>query len=317
MPALCILPGSGPRLYRHGKMRRRAARGTRPSLSSHGFGKPQPPSMRIKTNHEALTTDRNLSRRIIRRRTDHGNARRPSGGDNLTDDEWEKLNKFAHGDSSGTPAASSPADPGLEFLGMGYDVFDRYASVESCKRQILDFSEEPEVDQQVIDASLQLDILKAAFNTVPTEMKLIYKRPQKVFSFHATRLIQTTNLIRQSRTRSLNGRTHINLSGGFGPFAGEIDARFGSTLAKLATTKFYSLVSKSTYWHWALTTVSGTMPVRPEVQADLDNPSIDPADFFDEYGTHYLSSIAVGCRVTFPVRSRPRRWNRTSISART
>ena len=224
----------------------------------------------------------------------------PAGEDNLTDDEWEKLNKFAHGDSSGTPApASRQPIPGLEFVGVGYDIFDRYASVESCKQQILDFSEVPEVDQQVIDASLPLDIIKTAFTNVPTEMKLIYKRPQKVKFLPRYEVRSDYEFNSTLENQITKWSTHINLSGNYGPFAGEIDARFGSTLAKLATTKFYSLVSKSTYYQLVLNYGIGeTLPVRPEVQRDLDDPSIAPADFFDEYGTHYLSSIAVGCRVT-------------------
>ena len=75
------------------------------------------------------------------------------------------MQNFAGSGGSGetsTPSQRQPI-PGLEFIGMGYDVFDRYASVDSCKQHILDFSAEPEVDQQVIDASVQVEALKVAF----------------------------------------------------------------------------------------------------------------------------------------------------------
>jgi hypothetical protein len=92
---------------------------------------------------------------------------------------------------------------------------------------------------------------------------------------------------------------HVNVSGSYGTFAGEIDARFSSNLSKLATTKHYSLVSKSTYWQVSLAYSLGhPAPLKQEVQDDLDNPQVDCNAFFDNYGTHYLSSIAFGCKVT-------------------
>jgi MAC/Perforin domain len=216
----------------------------------------------------------------------------------LTPEEWATLQSFGGSGEASVPSQRQPI-PGLEFLGMGYDVFDRYASVESCKQHILDFSAEPEVDQQVIDASIQLEIIRTAFNTVPMEIKLIYKRPQRVLflpRYEVKSDYEFDSTIDDQITKWSN---HTNLSGGFGPFSAEIDARFGSTLAKLATTKFYSLVAKSTYWQLSLNySIGQPAPVRADVQPDLDNPSLAPADFFEQYGTHYLSSISVGCRVT-------------------
>lgn len=220
----------------------------------------------------------------------------PDGG--LTDEDWAALAKFGGSSETSGSAAHAPI-PGLEFLGMGYDIFDRYASVESCKQPILDFSVEHLVEQPVIDRSLSLEIAEKAFNQIPMELRLVYGRPEKV-TYLPRFEINSVNEFESTIEDQLNKWTaHTNISGNYGLFEGEVDARFSSTLAKLATTKFYSLVSKSTYYELKLSYSIGRPPlVKEDVREDLDNPSVKPADFFDKYGTHYLSSIAIGCKVT-------------------
>ena len=215
----------------------------------------------------------------------------------LTPEEEVILANYLNNSGAGGTGGSTERRPipGLEFLGMGYDIFDRYASVDSCKQNIFDLSSEPQVEQQVIDASLPLDIMKQAFNQIPMEIHLIYTRPataQYLPRFEVRSVNEFESTIDDQITK---WSTHVNVTGNYGAFAGEIDARFSSTLAKLATTKYYSLVSKSTYWQLDHRyTLGHPAPLRVEVREDLDNPSITPRTFFDTYGTHYLSSVLIG-----------------------
>jgi hypothetical protein len=200
--------------------------------------------------------------------------------------------------SNPTPSTAHGPIPGLEFLGMGYDIFGRYASIDSCKQNILDLSSEPQVDQQVMDASLQLQVIQQAFNQIPTEIHLVYTRPvtvQYLPRFEVRSVNEFESTIDDQITK---WSAHVNVTGNYGAFAGEIDARFSSTLAKLATTKYYSLVSKSTYWQLDLRYTHGNPPpLRADIREDLDNPSFQPEEFFANYGTHYLSSVLIGCKV--------------------
>ena len=51
------------------------------------------------------------------------------------------------------PQDEVPPFPGLQHLGCGYDVFGRYASKDSIKALLFDFSKENMVKQQFLDGA--------------------------------------------------------------------------------------------------------------------------------------------------------------------
>jgi MAC/Perforin domain len=222
------------------------------------------------------------------------------GTTSLTPEDEAILTNYLNNSTTGGTDASTTHGPipGLVFLGMGYDIFDRYASVDICKQNILDLSSEPTVEQQVIDASLQLQIIQQASNQIPTEIHLVYTSTVTV-QYLPRFEVRSVNEFESTLTDQITKwSAHANLSANYGPFAGEIDARFSSTLAKLATTKCYLLVSKSTYWQLDRRySLQHPAPLRKEVQEDPDNSSVKPREFFENYGTHYLSSVLIGCKV--------------------
>jgi hypothetical protein len=194
---------------------------------------------------------------------------------------------------------SSQPIPGLEFLGIGYDVFGLYASVDSCKQPILDFSAEPEIEQQVIDASIPLETIATSFNQIPMQIKLMYRRPEKVMYLPRFEVKSENEFESTLDEQITKWSTHSSVDGHYGLFSAEVDARFSSNLARLATTKYFSLVSKSTYWQLSVNySIGHPAPLRPEVQEDLENEAIMPTEFFEKYGTHYLGAVSIGCRVT-------------------
>jgi hypothetical protein len=97
---------------------------------------------------------------------------------------------------------------------------------------------------------------------------------------------------------------------------GEVDARFNSTLAKAGDNSIL-LPGLEKHLLRAKAQLQHRRPplVKADVREDLDNPSVEPADFFDKYGTHYLSSVAIGCKVTVSCALEISKISSTSISA--
>jgi hypothetical protein len=215
------------------------------------------------------------------------------------DDPNAVLAKYNASHQENGTSTQHPPVPGLEFLGRGYDVFGRYASVDSCKQNIIDFSGADQTDQMTLNRSVDGETLAKAFNQIPIQIDDTYTMPKTV-TYSGLFAVESVNEFQSTVSEQMTKwSAHANVSGSYGAFGGEIDARFSSNLSKLATTKHYSLVSKSTYWELSLAySLEHPAPLKQDVQDELDNPALTPEDFFKHYGTHYLSSVAIGCRVT-------------------
>jgi hypothetical protein len=200
----------------------------------------------------------------------------------------------------GADPKPEPPIPGLEFIGLGYDVFGRYANVDSCKGPVLDLSAVPVVPQQVMDNTIPPEQLAGIFAVnLPFQLKLNSSRPEKVLFYSVFRMDYDSDFASKVEDQVTKWSTHANITGGYGLFSGEVDARFGSKLSKLATTSFYSLVTKAAYWQLSLDyTESNPPPLRQNVQNMLDDENVTPAKFFDEFGTHYVAKARIGTRVT-------------------
>ena len=149
----------------------------------------------------------------------------------LTPEERAKLDAF-NKHTTGDDGSAKPPIPGLEFLGIGYDIFDQYASATSCKQPVLDFSAQLMVDQQVIDASIPLDQMEHAFNQIPTELKLIYQRPATVTYLSRFEIRSESEFDSTIDDQITKWSTHSSVGGTYGLFSGEVDARFSSRKAK-------------------------------------------------------------------------------------
>jgi hypothetical protein len=216
-------------------------------------------------------------------------------------DDGDVIKQFnkKYGSDDGSTKTNLPPVPGLEFLGMGYNVFGRYASVDSCKQNIIDFSGAGQINQVTLNRSVDNETLAKSFNQIPIQINDTYTMPYTV-SYSRLFAVESVNEFTGDISEQMKQwSAHANVSGSYGAFGGEVDARFTSNLSKLATTKHYSLASKSTYWELSLAySLGNPAPLKQTVQGDLDNPHFKCEDFFNHYGTHYLSSVAIGCKVT-------------------
>lgn len=225
----------------------------------------------------------------------------PVNADGLTPEQvaiLEAFNKEAEGGAA-APAAHQLM-PGASFVGCGYNVFGRYASARSCLDQVLDISNDPLVDQQFIDMSLSLEAMTHAFSQIPAELKLIYSLPKTIqFNplFHLESKYDFQDSIEEQTTK---WKTDSKVGGQYGLFTGEAEARFGSDVTKLSTTRYSSLTASMVYFDLRLNySLSSLPPLKPGVQIDLDNETIAPEAIFAKYGSHYLTAVSVGTRVTF------------------
>ena len=92
------------------------------------------------------------------------------------DDPNAVLAKYNASHQENGTSTQHPPVPGLEFLGRGYDVFGRYASVDSCKQNIIDFSGADQTDQMTLNRSVDSETLAKAFNQIPIQIVRIFEK---------------------------------------------------------------------------------------------------------------------------------------------
>jgi len=190
--------------------------------------------------------------------------------------------------------------PGIEsFLGHGYDVFGEFASPNSVKARIYDLSKEPQVDQPTVDQSISLDPeqLSHAFTVPPTELRLVYSRPQRV---GYTNVFQSSTEIKEITT---SDKTKVkwgvggNIEGGYGGFTGEIEGRFDTKTTRLATAHCLQATFQTIYWKLDVNDYSLTNP--PPISKDVTNDfATQPVDsLMEKYGTHCLEEVGIGTKI--------------------
>jgi len=212
------------------------------------------------------------------------------------------------GDITSDKTAARPPDdafpfPGLQYLGCGYNVFGTYASVDSIKGQLFDFSNEKMVKEQFLDRSLTGDQISNAFTSIPPEIKLCYSRFEKVQYkpiFHATIEYQSSGSM-MAEQQKMSAQAALSVD--YGAFGGELSVRYDTTNTRVATTKYYSATAINQYYELTMGNFPSPqlhpelLPLNKTFKKDLYNKNIAPNVLFDVYGTHYLSAVTIGCRI--------------------
>jgi hypothetical protein len=190
--------------------------------------------------------------------------------------------------------------PGIDsFLGHGYDFFGEHASPNSVKGRIYALTSEPRIDQPTVDQSIPLtaEQISRAFIAPPTELRLIYSRPEKVGYTHTFQSSIEVNEFDYTHKSDTSWGVGGTLEGGYGGFSGEIKGRFDTQTTKLATAKCLQAVFETIYWKLDLNnyTYESPAPILPEVKQDFAKRTVD--ELMAKYGTHCLEEIGIGTKI--------------------
>ena len=113
----------------------------------------------------------------------------------------------------------------------------------------------------------------------------------------------TTSVVGSGRDSYIrNIKAGLDVGGSYGGFSGTFHASFDMTED---TTEGYSFGTRT----FQQQLYSLTLPIGldalldPTFKDDLNNPDVDPADFYDTYGTHYTSSVLIGAKASLSMYS--------------
>jgi hypothetical protein len=226
----------------------------------------------------------------------------------MTEPSIEEQIAAANADIQKDDSAASddtPDFPGLTALGCGYDIFGRYVplGVKAC---LFDFKGEKRIKRQFLDRSLTAEQLTKAFNVPdPKFLKTYYSLPERV----QYRPRFETKVEYQSHGSVVKEQSDLSTSAGLGveagAFAGELEFRYEQSHSSEATWKFFAANAIARYYDLTMANFPSPelhpeqLPVAELFKADLHNAKLAPDKIFDNYGTHYLSAITVGCRIIY------------------
>ena len=166
-----------------------------------------------------------------------------------------------------SPEAAGQDFAGSQYLGWGWDVFQRSDSSDALRSRVIKEQSDSPSD-----------------------------RPDVIGKFKSTYARSASSMV-----RSLTVQT--SLSAEFGAFSGSVDSKYqesnsSSSQTNLAfVTRAYS--KKVLYYDEE----SLRKNLKPAFLADLDNPEVSPESVLDKYGTHVISKIKIGGRLNMYFKS--------------
>ena len=167
---------------------------------------------------------------------------------------------------------------GLENLGSGYDVFEKYADVSQVKAQILDY-------------------------TKLNDDGLIEKKTLEHSTFHTS---AGTSITEYSQSLKIS----VGLSGSYMFFSGSVKTNFSSNRYCYDSYSFATYHSMINKYQLRLPTDWNGDDLKPylrsQAKSKLNDPTVSAQEIFDIYGTHCLTGLVVGGRLDYSVSARTR-----------
>ncbi|KAI0341925.1 hypothetical protein BDW22DRAFT_1345703 [Trametopsis cervina] len=179
------------------------------------------------------------------------------------------------------PAEDTPSNyiPGLYTLGSTYNVLNgKYADSKSCLQQIIDWSQTETRIQSFGGKDYSLpEIVNYNINTT-SDYRSSYGKTVEEY------------------TRSLS--IHAGFDASFPGFSASASADYSETQRENLSHSFTRIAYAVTHYNLSLPPVSQIRnTLKSWFQNDVD--TMDPIEFFNEYGTHFLRSLTIGGRALF------------------
>lgn len=176
---------------------------------------------------------------------------------------------------------SQNSAPGLDdVIGQGYDIFGQYASPSSIKNNpIFDFSKCK--NKKTINGY-----------SVPSIVRFKQSPDHKINQISGSSI----------REYSENLSKSINISGNAQFFSGSVSSNFKSSNSTDQQHYYQTLMDVNSLWVISLDNrYLDTLRqyLDDNFKSDLENSNVTPEIFFNNYGTHYISSALIGGRIDY------------------
>jgi hypothetical protein len=192
---------------------------------------------------------------------------------------------------------------GLDFLGRGYNIFNRVADAGSLKAAFLldlkldEAHKDTAEEILLVDESLPItsDNAAHAFVAMPPELTRSYLIPKNIM---CDRLF-TISVVSESST-SLRDQINnwgvgveIEVSDETGLFGGEAKVRYTEKSASISSYQHFSSSGVRVLYNLELSDID-ELPVSESAKKLLDDENLAPEKLFDKVGTHYLHKLTMG-----------------------
>ena len=167
--------------------------------------------------------------------------------------------------------------PGTSAIGSGYNIFGYFANTRSLKQQLFNWSN---LDDKEV-------LFKPGF-VVPQVIQV----NNIEYSEYTSKYGVNINELQASMNQGLN------IDGKYKLFSAELKSRFDELSFKKVKNEYSYINENIQKWELVLTDFKNAKKaLRLTVKDDLENQ--EPEVLFDTYGTHFLTSIIVGGKVTY------------------
>ncbi|CAG8790866.1 21575_t:CDS:2 [Gigaspora margarita] len=178
--------------------------------------------------------------------------------------------------------------PGIDELGSGYDYLNgQYAQSESCTENLFDWSNAPTYKRE---HNGQTYIIPS---TVSRAVEYITVAGENLDEYHQS--ISNT----------------VNVGASILGFTGSLDIELGKVVDYSKFRKFSRIQYdySSHLLHLTSSLLTLRKYLKQDIRSEINDPKIDPETIFDQYGTHFISSLKMGGRVVLSASTNKLNYN--------
>lgn len=171
---------------------------------------------------------------------------------------------------------------GVDMLGYTYDVLGKYADSSYIQHLVV-----PGIQDAEETKTFEYDNLDDAVYGYPATCEVFSSTPESSD-------FQTSGSSYEEFSRSTEAQ--MGIEGSYGGFSGSIDAAYSESV-RSSSSYYYSSILEAVSG-FVLRIKDENLALSAAVQADVDDPAVDPETVFSRWGTHVVTGVVVGgqCR---------------------